>query len=124
MKALIFFSLLGTFAFAPGSAWAQALPQAVVDLRTREGAALVGATWRYSDVSIIQAEHRDPGSDLRASGQPNRTNDIVPHGGAADFDDSSWEIIEPSVLYWRGCDAELSHGVATSAMALSLLWTT
>jgi gluconolactonase len=81
------------------------LPKAVVDLRTNEGAALVRARWRYSDVRIVPAEHREPGVDLRASGAPNRTNDITPHAGAADFDDSSWEIIEPAALENRR-----SHG--------------
>jgi gluconolactonase len=81
------------------------LPQAVVDLRTSEGAALVGAQWRYSDVSIVETDHREPGPDLRATGRPNRTNDIVPHAGAVDFDDSSWELIEPAAL-----EARRSHG--------------
>ncbi|HEY9013733.1 MAG TPA: hypothetical protein VIM84_01565, partial [Gemmatimonadales bacterium] len=96
----------------PTPGWSQAtvdlptlLPQAVVDLRTAEGAALVGARWRYSDVTIIPTDHRDPGPDLRPSGPPNRTNDITPHAGAADFDDSSWEIIEPAALENRR-----SHG--------------
>jgi gluconolactonase len=97
---------------APSSGWSQTtvdlptlLPQAVVDLRTREGAAVVGAQWRYSDVAIVETEHRDPGPDLRASGAPNRTNDIAPHAGAADFDDSSWEVIEPA-----GLETRRSHG--------------
>jgi gluconolactonase len=77
----------------------------VVDLRTSEGAALVGAHWRYRDVTIVETEHREPGADLRPSGPPNRTNDLTPHAGATDFDDSSWEIIEPAALEHRR-----SHG--------------
>ena len=73
-----------------------ALPRAVVDLRTTEGAALVNAQWRYRDVSIVEVEHREPGPDLRASGAANRTKDIAPHAGAADFDDSSWEELAPA----------------------------
>jgi gluconolactonase len=80
-------------------------PQAVVDLRTAEGAALVKARWRYRDVSIVEVEHREPGPDLRASGAPNRTNDIAPQAGAADFDDSDWAAIEPAALEERR-----SHG--------------
>ena len=30
------------------------LPGAVVDLRTAEGAKVVGATWRYSDASVVE----------------------------------------------------------------------
>jgi gluconolactonase len=100
---------------APTSGAAQAtvdlptlLPQAVVDLRTAEGAALVGAQWRYSDVRIVETEHRDPGPDLRASGAPNRTTDIVPHAGAADFDDSAWPVIEPAELETRRTHGRLA----------------
>lgn len=100
MKTLLFRCLLAAFAFAPASGWAQAtvdlptlLPQAVVDLRTRDGAALVGARWRYSDVAIVQAD---------------RTNDISPHAGASDFDDSSWEIIQPSELESRRTHGRLA----------------
>jgi len=81
------------------------LPAAVVDLRTVEGTRLVRAEWRYSDAKVIEVGHRDPGPDLRASGAPNRTNDIVPHAGAADFDDSKWQVIEPTAL-----DRRRSHG--------------
>ena len=100
---------------APASGAAQAtvdlptlLPQAVVDLRTAEGAALVGARWRYSDVRIVETEHRDPGPDLRPSGAPNRTTDIVPHAGAADFDDSAWPVIEPAELETRRTHGRLA----------------
>lgn len=80
-------------------------PRAVVDLRTAEGAALVKAQWRYRDVSIVEVEHRQPGPDLRASGGPNRTNDIAPRAGGADFDDSGWATVEPAALEERR-----SHG--------------
>ena len=53
------------------------LPSALVDLRTTEGAALVGAQWRYSDARIVEVDHRAPGPDLRPSGPPNRTNDSI-----------------------------------------------
>jgi gluconolactonase len=113
MKALIWsFGAAAVLAAVPSLASSQAtvdlptlLPKAVVDLRTREGAALVGAQWRYSDVTIVEAKHREPGPDLRPTGAPNRTNDITPYAGAADFDDSGWEIIEPDELETRR-----SHG--------------
>ena len=81
------------------------LPRAVVDLRTAEGATLVDAQWRYRDVSIVDVEHREPGPDLRASGATNLAKDIAPHAGAADFDDSDWQAIEPATLEQRR-----SHG--------------
>ena len=85
-----------------------ALPAAVVDLRTTEGADLVQARWRYSDARIIEVDHRAPGSDLRPSGPPNRTNDITPHAGAADFDDSAWETIDAPALETRRSNGRLS----------------
>jgi gluconolactonase len=65
-------------------------PSAIIDLGTTAGATLVGGQWRYSDARFVEVEHRSPGTDLRPSGPPNRTNDITPHAGAADFDDSGW----------------------------------
>lgn len=65
-------------------------PSAVINLGTAEGVTLVGGRWRYSDAKFVEVDHRSPGTDLRPSGPPNRTNDLVPHAGAADFDDSEW----------------------------------
>jgi gluconolactonase len=85
-----------------------ALPSAVVDLRTAEGAALVNAQWRYSDVKLVEVDHRAAGPDLRPSGPPNRTNDIAPHAEAADFDDSAWQPIEPAALETRRSNGRLA----------------
>jgi gluconolactonase len=74
------------------------LPAAIVDLATDDGARLVGAQWKYSDVKVTEVDHHWPGPDLRATGAPNRTLDISPHAGAADFDDSAWEVIQPAGL--------------------------
>jgi gluconolactonase len=84
------------------------LPAAVIDLRTADGAALVGAHWRYSDARIVEVDHHAPGPDLRPSGPPNRTNDITPHAGPADFDDSAWETIPPEGLETRRGNGRLA----------------
>jgi gluconolactonase len=84
------------------------LPAAVVDLRTSEGASLVKAQWRYSDVQIVDVDHHAPGPDLRPSGPPNRTHDISPHAEAADFDDSAWEAIEAAGLETRRSNGRLA----------------
>lgn len=84
------------------------LPVAVVDLRTQEGASLVQARWRYSDVKVTEIDHHAPGPDLKPSGPPNRTNDITPHAEAADFDDSAWETIEPASLENRRSNGKLA----------------
>ncbi len=65
-------------------------PTAVIDLGSAAGAALVRGQWRYRDARFIEVDHRAVGTDLRPSGPPNRTNDITPHAGAADFADADW----------------------------------
>ncbi|MFN8653806.1 MAG: SMP-30/gluconolactonase/LRE family protein [Gemmatimonadales bacterium] len=76
-------------------------PSAIIDLGSPAGAALAGAQWRYSDARFVEVEHRAPGPDLRPSGPPNRTQDIVPHAGAADFDDSGWLSIPAESIQAR-----------------------
>jgi gluconolactonase len=76
-------------------------PDAIVDLRTSEGVGLVRGQWRYSEAKVAEIVFRGPGPDRRPSGPPNRTYDIVPHAGAKDFDDSSWEAIDAPSLERR-----------------------
>ncbi len=76
-------------------------PDAVVDLATREGTALVKGQWRYSDARVVEVDFRGPGPDRKPTGPPNRTYDVVPKAGAGDFDDSSWEAIDPTTLDGR-----------------------
>jgi gluconolactonase len=80
-------------------------PDAVIDLATRDGVGLVKGQWRYSDTKIIEVDSRAPGADLKPSGAPIKTYDYTPHAGAADFDDSKWEAIDPTTL-----DARRSTG--------------
>ena len=74
---------------------------AIINLATEEGIKLVRGQWRYSDTKIVEVDHHSPGPDLRPSGPANRTNDITPHAGAADFDDSKWEGLAASQLEAR-----------------------
>jgi len=83
-------------------------PDALIDLGTREGAALVKGQWRYSDARIVDAEFRAVGADLRPSGAPRKTYDYAPHAGAADFDDSAWTAIDASTLQARRGSGRLS----------------
>jgi gluconolactonase len=85
-------------------------PDAIVDLRTTDGAALVGATWRYRDAEIVRVAHRAVGADLKPSGAPNTTFDITPHAGTAGFDDSAWPVIAPTSLEARRTNGRLSFG--------------
>ncbi|MGC3957407.1 MAG: SMP-30/gluconolactonase/LRE family protein [Verrucomicrobiota bacterium] len=84
------------------------LPDAVVDLRTVEGAARVNAQWRYSDTSISEIVHKSVGPDLRASGPANRTFDFTPDARAKDFNDSKWEFIPADSLEKRRGNGRLS----------------
>lgn len=83
-------------------------PDALVDLATEEGANLINAQWRYSNAEILEVEFRNPGSDLKASGTPNKTNDIYPKAGELTFDDSKWEVISAPSLYQRRATGRLS----------------
>jgi len=84
------------------------LPDAVVDVRTSEGARRLNATWRYSDTEIKRIEHRSVGSDLKATGPKNHTYDFVPDARATDFDDSKWPSIAPESLEQRRGNGRLS----------------
>jgi gluconolactonase len=83
-------------------------PDALVDLRTNEGARLVRGTWRYHDVELLEVEGRGPGQDLKPSGAALRTHDYAPKAGAADFDDTAWEVIAPTALDARRGNGKLS----------------
>jgi gluconolactonase len=112
-SSLLAFALCAITASAHAQVTADApgiRPEAIVDLASDEGAALVRGQWRYSDARIVDVEHRAPGPELRPSGAPNRTNDIEPKAGAAAFDDSAWTAIEPRTLDARRSNGRLSFG--------------
>ncbi|WP_213042078.1 hypothetical protein, partial [Nitrospira defluvii] len=86
-SGMIIFAALA-FTLCPGFTWAQVTgdapgmrPEAIVDLKTDEGLALVKGQWRYSNVKVIDVDHHGPGADLAPSGPPNRTQDIDLHAG-------------------------------------------
>lgn len=83
-------------------------PDATIDLRTKEGTQLVRGDWRYSDVKIIEVDSKGPGPDLKPSGAPVKTYDYAPHAGVADFDDSSWQVLDPATLDARRGNGKVS----------------
>lgn len=72
-----------------------------VDLATKDGAALVQAQWRYSDTKIVETNFRVAGTDGQPSSQEIKTYDYEPKAGGANFDDSKWQVIDPTTLNKR-----------------------
>lgn len=83
-------------------------PDAVIDLASPAGVALVQGQWRYSDTRIVETAFRAPGPDLKPSGAPIKTYDYAPHAGAASFDDSGWPVIPADTLDARRATGRLS----------------
>jgi gluconolactonase len=63
-----------------------------IDLRTKDGIDAVRGQWRYKDCEIVPIEFN--GQD----GQTKKSFDVVPHAEKPDFDDSAWEVIDPTTL--------------------------
>jgi gluconolactonase len=76
-------------------------PDAIVDLRTTEGVALVQGAWRYRDAQIVEVDFNAAGADMKPSGPPLRTHDVELEAGAAEFDDADWQILDPTTLEAR-----------------------
>src|SRR5262245_49968970 len=60
-----------------------------VDLATQAGADVVHGAWRYRDVELVPTQLQ------------GATWDYTPHAGGRDFDDSSWETLNPTTLAVR-----------------------
>src|SRR5215471_1819498 len=104
VAALIF----GTLVFLAGRALAETnadaptgKPDAVIDLATKEGVDVVKGEWRYSDTKIIEVDFKAAGPDKQPTGKSIKTYDFTPHAEAADFDDSKWEVLDPTMLEAR-----------------------
>jgi gluconolactonase len=82
-------------------------PDAIVDLASRDGVALVKGQWRYHDVNIVEADSRTVGPDLKPSGAPSKTYDYEPHAGSSEFDDSQWGAIDAATLDQRRSTAKV-----------------
>src|ERR1041385_3235446 len=79
-------------------------PDAIVDLQTRAGAELVGATWRYADARVEEIDFvrlGTPEGPLGPGAAPHRTDDVLPHAEDVDFDDSDWRTLAPDELQLR-----------------------
>jgi gluconolactonase len=108
MSLLVPFSALLFAVQAPTPSTPPHVADAIVDLTSTDGVALVKGTWRVAQAGVIDVEHRNPGPDRRPSGTPNRTKDVELEAGARDFDDSRWEKVAPEALEERRATGKLS----------------
>ncbi len=82
-------------------------PDAVVDLRTQAGAALVKTQWKTLDAGVAPSIFRAPGPGendplpLYPTGRTVNTHELSVKAGAQGFDDSQWEVLDPSSLEMR-----------------------
>ena len=76
-------------------------PDAVIDLQTDAGAALVGGAWRYADAEVREIDFVEVADHLGPGEVPNRTFDVVPHAEAAGFDDAAWRALAPAETMLR-----------------------
>ena len=74
-------------------------PDAVIDLQTAAGVALIEGQWRYADARVEEIDFVEvghPDDPLGPGLTPNRTFDVVPHAETAGYDDSRWRVLEPA----------------------------
>jgi gluconolactonase len=76
-------------------------PDAVVDLQSAAGAALVGGVWRTRNAEVREIDFVDVADHLGPGDVPNRTYDVVPHAEAAGFDDGDWRVLAPEETLLR-----------------------
>lgn len=82
-------------------------PQAIADLKTTDGAALVNARWHVQNAHVEDADFKTPGAGtngdklpLYPTGNPVKTKQLHPQLGAVDFDKAFREI-KPTQLEER-----------------------
>ncbi len=80
-----------SIALATGLAAHAAEPKQI-DLRTKDGVAAVKGQWRYSNVKIVEVSHKGP------DGKPTTTYSIKSMSSGPEFDDSAWEVLDPTTL--------------------------
>jgi gluconolactonase len=108
LAALLVFAATFADARSLDDMLAKRKPDAAIDLATKAGVQLVKGDWRYSDTKIIEIDFSEPGPDGQPGSTPNKAHDFTPHAGRADFDDSRWEVIDPTTLDKRRSAGKLA----------------
>ncbi len=109
MKNILLFILLSPLSLLAQEHRELAIGQAdaTVDLRTHEGADAVKAVWKFHEANIVETEFKAPGPGagdplpLYPTGQKISTHTIEPKAGAVQFDDSRWQVIDPTKMETR-----------------------
>lgn len=108
LAALLLFAATFSSAATPDEILAKRKPEATINLASKDGVQLVKGKWRYSDTKIIEIDFKAPGADGQPGSTPNNAYDFLPHAGRADFDDSKWEVIDPTTLDKRRSAGKLA----------------
>src|SRR3954471_13791451 len=102
-----------------------ARPDAIVDLQSDDGAALVEARWRAIETRPVPVDFRGVGDDLGPSGPPVRTLQLSP--SVTEVDDAPWEALSPAgtrrrlgsgrmCFVWYRVDVTLPETVADTSL--------
>jgi gluconolactonase len=85
-------------------------PDAIVDLASQEGAALVHAAWSYRDAKLVDVAARAPGADLKPTGAPVPALEVSPSPADAFSRDDGFQPIAPEALEQRRGNGKVSFG--------------
>lgn len=99
--SVIFVAVVGSHATSLLLTGNEPAPLAVIDLSKPAGAELVKGEWRIHAAKLVEVPFVNAGPDGQPGEEPNTTYDVEPKAGAAGFDDSDWEIIDPASLEER-----------------------
>ena len=108
LAALLLFAATLARAASLDEMLAKRKPEATINLASKEGVQSVKSEWRYSDTKIVEIDFKAAGADGQPGAVPNRGYDFTPHAGRADFDDSKWEVIDPTTLDKRRSAGKLA----------------
>ena len=108
LAALLLFAATLARAASLDEMLAKRKPEATINLASKEGVQSIKGEWRYSDTKIVEIDFKAANADGQPGAISNRGYDFTPHAGRADFDDSKWEVIDPTTLDKRRSAGKLA----------------